>query len=245
MITPKKSLGQNFLIDKNIVKKISLLTRIKNENILEVGPGYGILTDEIIKLKPNKLILIEKDDEITKLLKTKYSDKKIKIINSDILEYNFHDLKNFKIISNLPYNISSKFIIKALKLNQNITEIVCMVQSELANKFDYRNGKMNKYKFISQFYSTFESKFKVSKNVFYPKPKVQSKVIKFILNKKNIDDAKFDYFVRYFFTNKRKKIKANKELINYIDKKYLNLRFEDLEYEQILKIYHTFQFFSS
>ena len=90
MIKPKKSLGQNFLIDKNIIKKITNQTSIENENIVEIGPGLGNLTDFIISKKPKSLILIEKDLTLFNYLKIKYKDQKnIKIINQDALEYNF------------------------------------------------------------------------------------------------------------------------------------------------------------
>ena len=241
MLNPKKSLGQNFLQDKNIIKKIVTLTKINNESIIEIGPGLGALTDEIIKLNPKKLILIEKDFELCQFLHKKYKNQKLTIINEDILNFNFAKLFEFKIISNLPYNISSKFLIKILKSNININEVVCMIQSELANKFDLSQGKMNKYKFLSKYCAEYKIKFNVSNNVFYPKPKVQSKVVHFLLKKKNIDLIKLDYFVRYFFINKRKKIKSNKNFNYKIDFKYLSLRYEDLKYSDILKIYERFQ----
>ena len=103
MKEPKKSLGQNFLIDQNIIKKIIKQTNIKDENIVEIGPGYGSLTNHILKKKPKKLIIIEKDLEIFKFLKNKFKNqKRIEIINNDALKYDFTKLKNFKIISNLP-----------------------------------------------------------------------------------------------------------------------------------------------
>jgi len=242
LINPKKSLGQNFIQDKNIIKKIISITKIHDQNIIEVGPGLGKLTEEIIHLKPKKLILIEKDFILYNLLKDKYKNNNITIINEDILNFNFDKLLKYKIISNLPYNISSKFILKVLKLNINIYEIVCMIQSELADKFDLSYGKMNKYKFICKYCSNYEIKFSVSPNVFYPKPKVNSKVVKFLINKQDINIEKMNYFMKYFFVNKRKKIKSNKNFINKIDKKYLNNRYEDLNYNNILEIYNGFKF---
>ena len=241
MINPKKSLGQNFLLDKNIIKKIVSLTDIHKENIIEVGPGLGSLTDEIIKLNPKKLILIEKDFELCQILYKKYKNNKLTIINEDILNFNFEKLFKYKVISNLPYNISSKFLIKALKSNINIIEIVCMIQSELADKFDLSKGKMNKYKFLSKYCSEYKIKFNVSNNVFYPKPKIKSKVVHFLLKKQNIDLIKLNYFIRYFFINKRKKIKSNKNFNYKIDLKYLSCRYEELNYADILKIYERFQ----
>ena len=149
MITAKKSLGQNFLIDKNTVNKIINSIDITNNNIIEIGPGLGALTDKILKKNPKNFIIIEKDLELYKKLLSKFDKKKITIINDDAMIYDFSKLKNFKLISNLPYNISSKFLLKIIKLNNNFTELICMIQSELADKFNYNKGKMNKYKFIS------------------------------------------------------------------------------------------------
>ena len=117
MIFPKKSLSQNFLIDKNIAKKIVNQTDITNKIILEIGPGKGILTKEIIKLKPKKLILIEKDNDLYKKLVTEFQYfKNIEVINIDIMDYNFLNLEKCNVISNLPYNISVQIIIKLLHL---------------------------------------------------------------------------------------------------------------------------------
>ena len=116
MLKPKKSLGQNFLIDKNICRKIANLTQIKNNDIVEIGPGTGLLTDEIIKYKPKNLLLIEKDYSLILNLKEKYREhKNIEIINDDILNFTFTKKKEkIKIISNLPYNISTQIIFNLL-----------------------------------------------------------------------------------------------------------------------------------
>lgn len=240
MIKPKKSLGQNFLKDKNIIKKILKSTDIKNENIIEIGPGLGALTKEIIKFKPKKFIIIEKDDILYNNLKNNLSDENVVILNKDALKYNYSELSNFKIISNLPYNISSKFLLKTIALNSNITEIICMIQSELADKFNYNNNKMNKYKFLSKFCTNYEILFKVSSQVFYPQPKVESKVVKFHLINKKINLNSLNNFVKFFFIHKRKKIKSNKYIGEFIDKSVVNKRYEDLEYNDILKIYERF-----
>ena len=129
MIIAKKSLGQNFLIDKNIINKIIKTIEITNNNIIEIGPGLGALTEKIIEKNPNKLIIIEKDAELYQKLLSRFNKKKITIINDDALEYDFSKLNNFNLISNLPYNISSKFLLKVLKLNKNFTDLVCMIQS--------------------------------------------------------------------------------------------------------------------
>ena len=242
MIIAKKSLGQNFLIDKNIINKIVSTIEIKNNNIIEIGPGLGALTEKILEKKPNKLIIIEKDYKLYKKLVNKFNNKKVTIINEDALLYDYSKLKDFKLISNLPYNISSKFLIKIIKLNKNFTDLVCMIQKELADKLDYKTKKMNKYKFISEYCGRYKILFNVSPNVFYPKPKVYSKVVKFELIKKNINLQNLDYFLNRFFINKRKKIKSNKNIKFFIGETIANKRYEDLKYTEILKIYKRFNF---
>ena len=118
MIDAKKSLGQNFLIDKNIINKILSLTKIKDKNIVEIGPGKGALTDEIIKKKPKTLLIIEKDNLMFDLLIEKYSKfRNVKVVNADILKFDLK--KNMKtntvIFGNLPYNISSQILVKLIK----------------------------------------------------------------------------------------------------------------------------------
>ena len=119
MIKAKKSLSQNFLKDKNISKKITNLAKLKNNTVLEIGPGYGFMTDSILVNKPKKLYIIEKDKNLITFLKKKYSDnKKIVIIEGDILKINLNKFKDLIIISNLPYNISTKVILYLFTFNK-------------------------------------------------------------------------------------------------------------------------------
>ena len=143
--------------------------------------------------------IIEKDLELYKNLLNKFENKNIIIINGDALLYDYSKLKNFKLISNLPYNISSKFLLKIIKHNKNFTDLVCMIQSELADKLNYNTGKMNKYKFISEYCGEYKILFNVSPNVFYPKPRVNSKVIKFNLTKKNIEVRLYIYKYNFYY----------------------------------------------
>ena len=113
-LKPKKSLGQNFLIDENIIKNIVDLGNITSEDsVIEIGPGTGKLTDEILLRKPNEILLIEKDKNLSENLKKKYNSK-IQLINIDVLEFNQHNLKKDKVIifGNLPYNISTQILVK-------------------------------------------------------------------------------------------------------------------------------------
>ena len=135
MIIPKKSLGQNFLIDNNIANKIINQISIKEKVVLEIGPGYGILTDIIIEKKPKKIILIEKDDKVCEYLINKYRKiKNIEIFNTNILDYDFSHFSKIILISNLPYNISTKLILKLYKYSANVEEMLFMSREEYQSK---------------------------------------------------------------------------------------------------------------
>ena len=117
----KKSLGQNFLVDRNIIKKIIGLVKIKGKNIIEIGPGDGALTNEILKQNPKSLITIEKDRILSTKISEKYfENKNFKNFNNDILKFDLEklDLKNSIIIGNLPYNISSQILVKILNFKK-------------------------------------------------------------------------------------------------------------------------------
>ena len=244
MIIPKKSLGQNFLIDKNICKKISKISQIYNKNILEIGPGMGAITDEIIKLKPKKLILIEKDNNLYTQLQIKYKNiKNVYIINQDILDFNFTNLKIDKIFSNLPYNISVKFIIYFLTKKTFIKELILMIQKEVAEKIDSnKNNKNNKIKFFIEATSKFLILFNIPNHVFYPKPKVNSSMI-LLKPLKNLsyDKKELLKFSQEIFLHKRKKILniVKKKFVknNYVNK-LINMRAEDLTTKEILYLFH-------
>ena len=246
LIKPKKSLGQNFLVDKNISRKIVNLTQIYKKKILEIGPGTGSLTDEIIKFKPEKLFLIEKDDEICKELKLKYNKISfIKVINQDILKFDIRKININSIISNLPYNISVKLILKILISNNEIDVLVFMIQKEVADKINNKKVlKNNKLKFFIEATSTFKANFDVPNNVFYPKPKVKSTVITLKPKKKlKINTNKLFLFSNKIFSQKRKKIsnilskkKFNDKYINNL----LNMRSEDLTTDEILYLFNKF-----
>ena len=244
MLIPKKSLGQNFLIDKNICRKILSQTEIKNKKILEIGPGTGLLTDEIIKLKPTEIQLIEKDENLFKLLKNKYKNiKNINILNLDILKVDLKKIDSKIIISNLPYNISTKIIYKLLKLDNLYEEIILMVQKEVADKMNYnKNIKNNKFNFFIQATCKFNIKFNVPKNVFFPKPKIESTVISIKPKLINLDKDKLEIFSKIIFTHKRKKI-SNIIKINNLNarsNKLLKERAEDLSTKDLLFLFNKF-----
>ena len=231
----KKSLGQNFLIDKNIIRKIINLVKLKNKNIIEIGAGHGALTDEILKKKPNLLNVIEKDIFLYKKLKMKYSEiKNVKIYNNDILNFNLESLvkKNSIIIGNLPYNISSQILVKILRFKKwppNFENLIFMFQKELGEKIlgIYPSANYGRISILTNYRLKFLSKFLVSKNCFFPKPKVTSMVILFkpklkkIYNIENI--LNLEKITNIFFSNKRKMInKTIKKILNEQDIKSIN-----------------------
>ena len=173
----KKSLGQNFLIDPNIARKIINTIEFNSKvNLIEIGPGKGFLTDYLIKQNPNKVFLIEKDYNLFLFLKDKYKNfKNIKIYNHDALDTKIIDLvsKPKIIVSNLPYNISIKLIIKWLENINSFVGLYLMIQKEVADKFEYKNkSKSNRLNLLSYLMSDYKKEFSISPNVFYPKPKV-------------------------------------------------------------------------
>ena len=237
----KKSLGQNFLIDKNIIKKIICLSKIKNKNIVEIGPGKGALTDEILKNKPKSLIVIEKDLELTKKLRLKYLNNNIiKIINNDILKIDIEKLipNNASIFGNLPYNISSQILVKFIKFLKwppKYNEIIFMFQKELGEKItgQFSTPGYGRLSILSNFRLKVISKFLISPNCFHPKPKVTSIVIHFKPKKNSKFDIKninnLEKITNIFFSTKRKMI--NKNLKKILDKNQIkslsNLKLND------------------
>ena len=216
----KKSLGQNFLKDKNIIKKIINLTEIKNRNIVEIGPGEGALTEEILNKDPKSLSIIEKDFDLCKKLKIKYlKNKIIKIYNADILKFDIQklDKKNSAIFGNLPYNISSQILVKILKFNKwppKFNDLILMFQKELGDKIlgKYQSANYGRLSILSNYRLTTLGKFLVSPNCFFPKPKVNSLVIHFKpkINSFNIKKIEsLEKVTNILFSNKRKMINKN------------------------------------
>ncbi len=239
MKRPKKSLSQNFLIDKNISKKILKYTNIRDKTVLEIGPGYGFMTDSIVEKKPNKLYLIEKDFDLINHLNKKYEkNKNIILIEEDILKYNLNHLKDLVIISNLPYNISTKVILYLFDFNKNIKEMIFMVQKEVADKFNYNSKNMNKYKFLTKTVCNYSKCFDVTSHVFFPKPKVLSSVVKFKFKKGKLELENAKKFSNVIFKNIRKKINNNVKIKS--DNYLLNKRINELTIDELLTIYNLF-----
>ena len=257
----KKSLGQNYLIDKNIIKKIINSVKIKNNHIVEIGPGKGALTREIIKKNPKSLILIEKDNQLSENLKKNLSNTnktKIKIYNEDILRFDFKKIKKKRLIifGNLPYNISSQILVKIIKLTSDqllLNDLIFMFQKELGEKIiaKFPSKHYGRLSIFTNYKFKIIKKFFVSPNCFFPKPKINSIVIHFKPKngfKFNIKDTdNLEKVTNVLFSNRRKMINKNLkkllsiEKINTISGLNINLRPEKISPEIYYKITNLFE----
>ena len=246
----KKSLGQHFLIKKSILKKIVCVKDVKNKIIFEIGPGQGALTKEILQKKPKKLILIEKDKNLRSFLlklQEKYKDI-ITFIDDDILNINLRDFNynKMQIISNLPYNIASTLIIKLIRDFDIIESMIFMVQKEVAERLSAKvsTSYYSRLSVLMQLHANVEKVFDVEPYNFYPKPKVESTVIKIIpLSESKINYDKLDNVLKVSFRQRRKTIKNNlKTFFIEAEKKILkcgidpNSRPQDLKPKDFVKL---------
>ena len=216
-IKPKKSLGQNFLSDKNIIKSIVEIGNIKHNNtVLEIGPGTGNLTEFILKKKPKIFFVIEKDYNLVKLLYKKFNNK-INILTKDILNFEFSEISKEKIIvyGNLPYNISTEILIKWItdsKKFQSCKKLVLMFQKEVADRIMAKTNSKNygRLSIISNWRMNIKKEFDISPNCFFPKPKIDSTLLSFEPKKKyfNIKNPhNLEKITKVFFNQRRKMIK--------------------------------------
>ena len=253
MIKAKKSLGQNFLIDQNIIDKIIDTVEIKEKSILEIGPGTGNLTKNILKKKPKKLIVIEKDNSLAESLKKNIGDS-VKIINDDVLKIDETklNLDTLTVFGNLPYNISTEilcnWILNIKNKNFWFDNLVLMFQKEVADriiaKFNTKNyGRLS---ILSNWKLEIEKICDVQPSSFFPKPKIDSSVLLLkpkldffpLTNPKNLEKL-----TRIFFMHRRKMLKksynllfnGNLDIANKLNLD-LSLRPQNLNFETYYKL---------
>ena len=218
-LKPKKKLGQNFLHDKNIISSIINKANIENEDIIEIGPGPGILTENILKNKARSLLVIEKDDSFEanlKKIKNNYRNNFDYLIN-DVIDFDFKKLtkKKYKFVSNLPYNISVPFILKMIKIRKIIPwkEMILMVQKEVAERITANISTKNygRLSIMVNLNNDVKKLLNVKPSSFIPQPKVDSTVIKISPKNKytNVNNEVFEKIVKVCFSQRRKKIKNN------------------------------------
>ena len=218
----KKSLGQNFLIDQNTIDKIVKIGKIeKNKTILEIGSGNGSLTKKITNMNPKKIIAVEKDNKLASLLKNNFNNfKNVKIINDDIFNVirNNNLEQNTIVFGNLPYNISTQILASLILLEKWppwYEVMILMFQKEVANRIlAKKNTKdFGRLSILCNWRLNIKKHFDVSKNCFFPKPKVNSTVLSF-RPKKNINfniknPRNLEMITRVLFANRRKMINKN------------------------------------
>ena len=247
MIKAKKSLGQNFLIDQRILNKIVDLVNLQNKAVLEIGPGTGNLTYHILKKKPKKLIVIEKDNNLAFNLQNKFSEQ-INIINKDVLEINELLLCNEKltVFGNLPYNVSTEILSKWVTSIKNefwFDNLILMFQKEVADRIiaKYNSANYGRLSILSNWKLNIEKIMDVNPESFSPKPKIKSTILLFA-PKNDFHDIKdpknLETITRIFFSHRRKMLKKPFNQIFNGDQKILekfnfnlNMRPQNLDYD--------------
>jgi 16S rRNA (adenine1518-N6/adenine1519-N6)-dimethyltransferase len=215
IVKPKKSLGQHFLTDKNIARKIvNSLTWQNYDSVLEIGPGMGVLTEYLLSIPDKEVKLVEIDRSSVEFLNNRFPEIGNKIISADFLNIQINEIyqQPFGIIGNFPYNISSQILFKVLAGKELVTEVVCMIQKEVAVRIASPPGSKD-YGILSvllQAYYNIEYLFSVPPQVFNPPPKVQSAVIR--LNRNSMlnlecDEKLFVKVVKTAFNQRRKTLR--------------------------------------
>jgi|TARA_B110000116_G_scaffold67920_1_gene58543 16S rRNA (adenine1518-N6/adenine1519-N6)-dimethyltransferase len=253
----KKSLGQNFLIDQNILEKIVNTVQVENKEILEIGPGSGNLTAHILKKNPKKIYVIEKDDDLSSFLNKKFVDK-INIINDDVLNVSENKISKNRltVFGNLPYNISTEILSKwIVNLNENFwfNELVLMFQKEVADRIIAKSNTSNygRLSILSNWKLNVEKIIDIKPESFLPKPKINSSLLIFSPKKNffKLNNAKnLEMITRVFFNQRRKMIKKPFNQVFNDAKKIaekfginLNLRPQNLNPETYYKLVKEFE----
>ncbi len=258
MIKAKKSLGQNFLIDHNIIEKIVNTINVKDKHILEIGPGTGNLTSSILNKRPKKMYVIEKDKDLSIKLQKKFENK-ITIINDDILKVNETLLSEKKLIvfGNLPYNISTEILCKwVLNLKNNnfwFTNLILMFQKEVANRIisNFNTSNYGRLSILANWKLDIKKICDIKPSSFFPKPKIDSSLL-FFSPKKSFSRIKnpenLEKITRIFFNHRRKMIKkpynqifnGNLKVLNKLNIS-LNLRPQNLDFETYYKLTNEYE----
>ena len=252
MIKAKKSLGQNFLIDKNVIYKIINTVSITDNEILEVGPGTGNLTREILRNNPSKMYLIEKDTFLAESLK-EIIDERVQVFNKDILKFDEKSLSKNKIIvfGNLPYNISTEILstwIVKLKNDYWFSDLILMFQKEVADRIiaQFNTSAYGRLSILANWRLNINKICDISPESFSPRPKIQSTLIHFTPKKKFAeikDPINLEKITRIFFSHRRKMLKkpfnqifnGNIDIINKFNLN-LNLRPQNLDFDTYYRL---------
>lgn len=262
-ITANKSLGQNFLVDENVVNGIIEKADVqKDDLIIEIGPGLGTLTQKLLKYA-GKVICVELDKRMITILNDRFHDENLEIINEDILKLNLKDLikeekkeniKRIKVVANLPYYITTPIIMKLLEDNLDIYSITVMVQKEVAQRItaEPKKGDVGAITYAIKYYTKPSIEINVPKESFIPAPEVESSVIKLeVLNEPSVKVKSEELLfkvIKLSFMQKRKTLLNSltngnllsqkeevKQMLNNLDIDE-KIRPENLELEKFAKI---------
>ena len=247
MIKAKKSLGQNFLIDREVLEKISNVVQIKDKTILEVGPGTGNLTSFILKKNPKKMFVIEKDDDLAINLNETFKDQ-LTIINDDILQVDENLIFKNKVtvFGNLPYNISTEILSKWITQTKDefwFNNLILMFQKEVADRIiaKFNTSDYGRLSILSNWKLNVEKICDIKPESFSPRPKIDSSLL-FFSPKKNFykikDPKNLEKVTRIFFNHRRKMLKkpfnqlfnGDQRVLNEL-KIDLNLRPQNLDFD--------------
>lgn len=244
MVKPKKNLGQHFLKDQNIARKIVDNLGAAVPDVLEIGPGTGVLTRFLLDRPELNLHVVEIDEESVTYLEQNFPGLKDRIYSEDFLKLDVsrHFAGNFTIIGNFPYNISSQIFFRVLELRNRVPEVVGMIQKEVAERIC--SGPGNKtYGILSVLLQAFfhiEYLFTVSEHVFIPPPKVKSAVIKLVRNNVAALPCSETLFVKVVKTafNQRRKMLRNsvKEICENIPEEFAEKRPEQLSVDDFIRL---------
>ena len=246
---PKKSLGQNFLIDGNIAAKIvKSLHLTERDTVVEIGPGRGALTRLIAK-EGVTLIAVEKDDELARSLAAEFATaNRVKIIHGDIMDFDFSSFGGrLRVAGNIPYNLTSRIVSKIVDDRKNIELALLMVQEEVARRLAANHGTKD-YGAISirlQLVADVSKLFKVSPGCFFPRPTVDSRIVLMNFNAKRDlrDEDKFVVFVKRAFGMRRKMVRHfvshfyGKEKLGTIGEKWQTGRIETFTPGEIYRLF--------
>ena len=242
-VTPKKRLGQHFLTDESVAEQIVASLQAGNRNVLEVGPGMGVLTKYLLKQEDLNFSVVELDAESVEYLKVHYPALAPNIIEADFLTLKLDELysDNLTIIGNFPYNISTQIMFKMLEYKSLVTELVGMFQKEVAERIASAPGS-KQYGILSVLVQAFydvEYLFTVSEHQFFPPPQVKSAVIRVTKNptkQLHCDENLFKQVVKAAFNQRRKTIRNSLKMYNFVDgfiaSPLFNLRPEQLSVAQ-------------
>jgi len=243
MVKPKKNLGQHFLRSKGVIEKIAESLKISPEDtVVEIGPGTGALTEELIKRNPRKLILLEIDKELIPLLEEKFGkNPNVEIVNTDATEVDFCNLgRNLKLVGNLPYNVGSLIVLNTVYAKDCLNRAVYMLQKEVAEKLTLKDNKPSWLGiFLNTFFDT-DYLMSVPARFFNPPPKVTSAVISIKPKNEqpNFNLDNYRNFLERLFSERRKMLrkKIPEEVLLQAGIKP-TARVEELTLEDFIKLY--------